>query len=132
MSDSTVTGAETPEQPHTTPVQPAAEQLAPEQQPAAGRFAPGPFTPEQPAPVAPRPRPASGRLLRAGAATVAAALVGVVIGIGIIKTQYDDPAPGAPPPPPPAAAELSLGRRGEGEPPQPHGEFEALVDSQHA
>ncbi|MER7845719.1 hypothetical protein ABTZ03_17435 [Kitasatospora sp. NPDC096077] len=43
------------------------------------------------APAAPRPAPR--RLLRAGAATVAAALVGVVIGVGIIKTQYDDPAP---------------------------------------
>ncbi|MFF9647301.1 hypothetical protein [Kitasatospora aureofaciens] len=50
------------------------------------------FTPEQP-PAA--PRPASRRLLRAGAATVAAALVGVVIGVGIIKTRYDDPAPAA-------------------------------------
>ncbi|MEU1290512.1 hypothetical protein [Kitasatospora sp. NPDC005856] len=46
------------------------------------------------APVAPvGPSPASRRLLRAGAATAAAALVGIVIGIGIIKTQYDDPAP---------------------------------------
>ncbi|MBD0692727.1 hypothetical protein [Streptomyces sp. CBMA123] len=52
------------------------------------------FTPQgaiESAPAA--PHPASRRLLRAGAATVAAALVGVVIGVGIIKTRYDDPAP---------------------------------------
>ncbi|MER7582536.1 hypothetical protein [Kitasatospora sp. NPDC097691] len=44
-------------------------------------------------PTAEAANPAARRLLRAGAATAAAALVGVVIGIGIIKTQYDDPAP---------------------------------------
>ncbi|MFE4517786.1 hypothetical protein ACFRMQ_26745 [Kitasatospora sp. NPDC056783] len=45
-------------------------------------------------PAAPAvPGPASRRLLRAGAATAAAALVGVAIGVGIIKTQYDDPVP---------------------------------------
>ncbi|MGW2372147.1 hypothetical protein [Kitasatospora sp. NPDC001683] len=63
---------------------------------------PEPATPPTPQPAAPapefapapqQPRPASRRLLRAVAATVAAALVGVVIGVGIIKTQYDDSAP---------------------------------------
>ncbi|MFB8166675.1 hypothetical protein ACFC60_01845 [Kitasatospora purpeofusca] len=42
--------------------------------------------------VPPPPRPPR-RLLRAGGATVAAALVGVVIGIGILEVRYDDPAP---------------------------------------
>ncbi|MFF2077915.1 hypothetical protein ACFVXG_24555 [Kitasatospora sp. NPDC058162] len=57
-----------------------------------------PASPEPPTPTSqlnPAPNPAQRRLLRAGAATVAAALVGVVIGVGIIKTQYDDPAPAA-------------------------------------
>ncbi|MFJ4671197.1 hypothetical protein [Kitasatospora purpeofusca] len=45
----------------------------------------------------PPPRPPR-RLLRAGGATVAAALVGVVIGIGIIEVRYDDPATAAPTP----------------------------------
>ncbi|MGW2249553.1 hypothetical protein ACWCXH_05075 [Kitasatospora sp. NPDC001660] len=127
MSDSTVTGAETPEQPHTTPAQPAPEQQpgldrsAAEQpavgQPAVERFTPEQFAPEQSAPAAPRPRPASGRLVRAGAATVAAALVGVVIGIGIIKTQYDDPAPVAAGPsaaPAPTATATPFGARSNG------------------
>ncbi|MQS13087.1 hypothetical protein F7Q99_12520 [Streptomyces kaniharaensis] len=100
MSDNTVTGAPNPEptptvveQPAVPPTPPAAgpEQATVEPaRPAADQEQP-PAEPEQPA-VA-QPRPASRRLLRAGAATVAAALVGVAIGIGIIKTQYDDPAP---------------------------------------
>ncbi|CAN3978450.1 hypothetical protein [Kitasatospora purpeofusca] len=51
-------------------------------------------------PLAPRP---PRRLLRAGGATVAAALVGVVIGIGIIEVRYDDPAPATAAPVPAAA-----------------------------
>ncbi|MEV6974036.1 hypothetical protein [Kitasatospora sp. NPDC093806] len=47
-----------------------------------------PDTEPQPVPVA-----TSRRLLRAGGATMAAALVGVVIGVGIIEVRYDDPAP---------------------------------------
>ncbi|MFE6050498.1 hypothetical protein ACFQ6N_07080 [Kitasatospora sp. NPDC056446] len=56
---------------------------------------PGPAGGESDAPGPDVPNPGSRRLLRAGAATAAAALVGVVIGVGIIKTQYDDPAPAA-------------------------------------
>ncbi|MFF7586414.1 hypothetical protein ACFZCK_02850 [Kitasatospora purpeofusca] len=37
----------------------------------------------------------SRRLMRTGGATVAAALVGVVIGLGIIEVRYDDPTPQA-------------------------------------
>ncbi|WP_031079176.1 hypothetical protein [Streptomyces sp. NRRL WC-3742] len=64
---------------------------APEAQPPA---------PAEPAPVpagppAPAVRTAARPLVRAGAATLAAALVGVAIGVGIIKTRYDDPAPTA-------------------------------------
>ncbi|MFF1908656.1 hypothetical protein [Kitasatospora sp. NPDC058218] len=66
MSDSTVTGATIPEQVHA----------------------------EAPVPAPAGPPAATGRrLLRATGATVAAALVGVVIGIGVIETRYDDPAP---------------------------------------
>ncbi|MEV7187284.1 hypothetical protein [Kitasatospora sp. NPDC093102] len=72
MNDNTVTTAV-----------PGAPEPAPETLPAA------PAAPAAPA----GPSPASRRLLRAGAATAAAALVGVAIGVGIIKTQYDDPAP---------------------------------------
>ncbi|MFF0413043.1 hypothetical protein ACFYUY_21700 [Kitasatospora sp. NPDC004745] len=75
MTENTVTGAEHPEQaPAAAPAAEPAVEPAAEQHPAAAR-------------------PASRRLLRAGAATAAAALAGVAIGIGIIKTQYDDPAP---------------------------------------
>ncbi|MFB7469959.1 hypothetical protein [Kitasatospora sp. NPDC056184] len=45
------------------------------------------------APPTPSTSTASRRVLRAGGATVAAALVGVVIGVGIIEVRYDDPAP---------------------------------------
>ncbi|MFB7617078.1 hypothetical protein [Kitasatospora sp. NPDC056181] len=79
MSDSSVTGSTTPE-PAPAPGAP----LPP-------AFAAAPSAPEAPAPAG--PAPSSRRLLRATGATVAAALVGVAIGIGIIKTQYDDPAP---------------------------------------
>jgi len=52
----------------------------------------------EPAPVG-EPRRTPGLALRAGAAVVAAALLGVAIGVGIIKTEYDDPAPAAAPAP---------------------------------
>ncbi|MFJ9951470.1 hypothetical protein [Kitasatospora sp. NPDC091207] len=80
MSDSTVTGAANPGQ---TPVQLPVQAF--EQAPAAAA------SPALPSPAA--ASPAGRRLLRATGATVAAALVGVVIGIGVIETQYDDPAP---------------------------------------
>nr|BEK63630.1 hypothetical protein KPHV_08570 [Kitasatospora purpeofusca] len=68
------------------------------------------------APTAPRP---PRRLLRAGGATVAAALVGVVIGIGIIEVRYDDPAPAtaAPTPasaPAPSATATPFGAKSNG------------------
>ncbi|WP_405365611.1 hypothetical protein [Kitasatospora sp. NBC_00039] len=92
MSDSTVTGATPPEQTPAVeaPVLTSAAET-PEQAPAdAAPVA----TPAVEAPVPPAaPAPSSRRVLRATGATVAAALVGVVIGVGIIKTQYDDPAP---------------------------------------
>ncbi|MFE2723345.1 hypothetical protein [Kitasatospora sp. NPDC059327] len=108
MSDSTMTGA--PEQaPGQNPVE------SPEQ-------APGRLTAQFPAqgfdPAA-APSPTGRRLLRATGATVAAALVGVVIGIGVIKTQYDDPAPvtaGAPaaPAPTPTATPTPFGAKSNG------------------
>ncbi|MFJ2582172.1 hypothetical protein [Kitasatospora aureofaciens] len=99
MSDSTVTGAPTPEPTPTAVEQPAVPPTTaavPPTTPALEHELPAGELPtaEQPA-TPPVPRPASRFLLRAGAATVAAALVGVAIGIGIIKTQYDDPAPAA-------------------------------------
>ncbi|MFF2039557.1 hypothetical protein ACFVVX_03955 [Kitasatospora sp. NPDC058170] len=60
------------------------------------------------------------RLLRATGATVAAALVGVVIGIGIIKVEYDAPGPvvaasGAPTTgPAPTAAPTPFGAKSNG------------------
>ncbi|MEU6234256.1 hypothetical protein [Kitasatospora sp. NPDC047058] len=92
MSDSTVTGATAPEPtsgPTSEPT-PAVEPAAPAADAAVTAVDPTPPAAEQ-APSA--PAPSSRRFLRATGATVAAALVGVVIGIGIIKTQYDDPAP---------------------------------------
>ncbi|MEU4115429.1 hypothetical protein AB0F71_13145 [Kitasatospora sp. NPDC028055] len=90
MTDDSVAAVPaTPAEPHTpaTPATPATPVTPAEQTPAATE-------PAAPAgQSAPAPNPAPRRLLRAGAATVAAALVGVVIGVGIIKTQYDDPAP---------------------------------------
>ncbi|GAA2792874.1 hypothetical protein RMN57_20950 [Kitasatospora sp. CM 4170] len=80
MTDSTVTGAASPE-PTPAPEPFAAPALAPAPAPA-------------PAPVA-APAVSGRRLLRVTGAVVAAALVGVVIGIGVIKTRYDDPAPAA-------------------------------------
>ncbi|MFI2611037.1 hypothetical protein [Kitasatospora sp. NPDC018619] len=70
MNDDTVTTTAAPE----APAAPDAVGPAPAAAPAA-------------------PAPASRRLLRATAATAAAALVGVAVGVGIIKTRYDDPAP---------------------------------------
>ncbi|GAB7188862.1 hypothetical protein ATKI12_8977 [Kitasatospora sp. Ki12] len=81
MNDDTVT--EHPAAPEPTP------ETASEPTPAAETAA----APEAAVPNPAAPVPGSRLLLRAGAATVAAALVGVAIGIGIIKTQYDDPAP---------------------------------------
>ncbi|MFG3224031.1 hypothetical protein ACGF07_04500 [Kitasatospora sp. NPDC048194] len=106
MTDDTVTG--TPAAPPTSPpagppTASAATPPAPEQQPfpeqSHDESATGPSHDEsatgQPHGESAAPRSASRRLLRAGAATVAAALVGVAIGVGIIKTQYDDAAPAA-------------------------------------
>ncbi|MER5349363.1 hypothetical protein ABT093_03385 [Kitasatospora sp. NPDC002551] len=45
--------------------------------------------------AAPTGSATSRRVLRAGGAIVAAALTGVVIGVGIIEVRYDDPAPAA-------------------------------------
>ncbi|GHF82589.1 hypothetical protein GCM10018790_70350 [Kitasatospora xanthocidica] len=81
MNDDTVT--EHPAAPEPTP------ETASEPTPAAETAA----APEAAVPNPAAPVPGSRLLLRAGAATVAAALVGVAIGIGIIKTRYDDPAP---------------------------------------
>ncbi|MFI6155055.1 hypothetical protein ACIBCA_20440 [Kitasatospora sp. NPDC051170] len=83
MTDETRTG--TPGTPDAQPPAPDAPDV-PEVQP------PVPAAPAEPtAAVRPAPHP----LVRAGAATLAAALVGVVIGVGVIKTRYDDPAPAA-------------------------------------
>ncbi|MFC9325863.1 hypothetical protein [Kitasatospora sp. NPDC057015] len=94
-------------EPVAVPSEPAASPSEPLADPFAQPFA-GPV----PAP-APAPRGPGGtgrRILRAGAATVAAALVGVVVGVGIIEVGYDDapvaaapaagPAPAAPAPSP--------------------------------
>ncbi|MFC5667191.1 hypothetical protein ACFP3U_30025 [Kitasatospora misakiensis] len=80
MTDSTVTEQAVPEQ--AVP-EPRAEEVA---------AAPTP-TPAAAASSA-APSEAARRLaLRAGGAIVAAALVGVAIGVGIIQVRYDDPAP---------------------------------------
>ncbi|MFJ3220583.1 hypothetical protein ACIPLC_32250 [Kitasatospora sp. NPDC086801] len=88
MTDNSMTGtpAATP-----APTAPEAAPAAVEQSVAEQQSAADPAAPTAADPAA--PRPASRRLLRAGAATAAAALAGVAIGIGIVKTQYDDPAP---------------------------------------
>ncbi|MFB8237068.1 hypothetical protein ACFC58_11020 [Kitasatospora purpeofusca] len=72
--------------------------------------------PASDAPTPPRP---PRRLLRAGGATMAAALVGVVIGIGIIEVRYDDPATAtaAPTPasaPAPSATATPFGAKSNG------------------
>ncbi|MFD0410320.1 hypothetical protein [Kitasatospora sp. NPDC127116] len=102
MNDDTVTAA-APGAPEPAPGAPSALTGPPIGSVPPGRSVPplGSVDPAAPAapvdPAAPGvpagPSPASRRLLRAGAATAAAALVGVVIGVGIIKTRYDDPAP---------------------------------------
>ncbi|GAA0679907.1 hypothetical protein GCM10010193_36950 [Kitasatospora atroaurantiaca] len=75
---------------------PAPEVVVPAQ--ATAETIPAPATEAVPAPVG-EPRRTPGLAVRAGAAVVAAALLGVVIGVGIIKTEYDDPAPAAAPAP---------------------------------
>ncbi|KJS54890.1 hypothetical protein VM98_16490 [Streptomyces rubellomurinus subsp. indigoferus] len=116
MSENTVTG--TPAAP-----EPAAPQPASEQQPD---FVPQPASVPQPdseqqsaeqsQSAGPRPAGASP-LLRASAATVAAALAGVAIGIGVIKVHYDDaPAPVAVPAaaPVPSASATPYGAKSNG------------------
>ncbi|MFD9688797.1 hypothetical protein ACFWXO_23940 [Kitasatospora sp. NPDC059088] len=122
MTDDSVSAVPaTPAEPHVpaTPATPAVPaEHTPEPAAPAGEFAPAgaPATPD-PTPDSP-PNPASRRLLRAGAATVAAALVGVVIGVGIIKTRYDDPAPvaaaGPTGTPAPAATPTPFGAKSNG------------------
>ncbi|MER7701491.1 hypothetical protein ABTX81_01125 [Kitasatospora sp. NPDC097605] len=88
MTDSSVTDPVAPE-PQAGPVVSG---------PAAGPEAGGLALPEAAAPAgaaAPAASTTSRRVARAGGATVAAALVGVVIGVGIIEVRYDDPAPTA-------------------------------------
>ncbi|MCG6494820.1 hypothetical protein [Kitasatospora sp. A2-31] len=95
MTDSTVTGAASPEPTPGVDATPAPAA------PAPAAPAPAPAVPASAASAAePFPAPAvpaaSGRrLLRATGAVVAAALVGVVIGLGVIRTHYDGPAPAA-------------------------------------
>ncbi|WP_406097430.1 hypothetical protein [Kitasatospora purpeofusca] len=59
---------------------------------------------------------ASRRMLRAGGATLAAALVGVAVGAGIIEVRYDDPAPvaAAPPPSAPTPSTTPFGAKSNG------------------
>ncbi|KJS61014.1 hypothetical protein [Streptomyces rubellomurinus] len=98
MSENTVTG--TPAAPEPAAPQPDSEQQSAEQSQSAG----------------PRPAGASP-LLRASAATVAAALAGVAIGIGVIKVHYDDaPAPVAAPAaaPVPSASATPYGAKSNG------------------
>ncbi|KJK56349.1 hypothetical protein [Saccharothrix sp. ST-888] len=77
----------------------------------------------EPAPAAESPRAPGanpGLALRAGAAVVAAALLGVGIGVGILKVRYDDPAPAtaasapASAAPPSASAGPSSGAKSDG------------------
>ncbi|MFI8460476.1 hypothetical protein [Kitasatospora sp. NPDC085464] len=116
MNDDTVTA--NPAEPEQPPAaeQPPAEPPSPAEVPAAEAPAPAEVpAAEVPAPAA--PAPAARLLLRAGAATVAAALVGVAIGVGIIKTQYDDPAPAAAAPstaPTPSATATPYGAKSNG------------------
>ncbi|MEU1423081.1 hypothetical protein [Kitasatospora sp. NPDC005751] len=93
MSDSTVTVTEAAN-PAPVPVEPFGPPGPVEQAPVPGPAAAGPE----------RPGPTGRRLLRATGATVAAALVGVVIGVGVIETRYDDPAPASAAAAPTAAA----------------------------
>ncbi|MFJ9692548.1 hypothetical protein [Kitasatospora sp. NPDC101183] len=122
MTDETVTGtpAEPPAVPPAPPAvpatPPAVPPAAPPVQPAAAPDgqppADGPSAEPQPS----APRPPLHPLVRAGAATVAAALVGVVIGVGIIKTRYDDPplTAAAPAPAAPAPTATPYGAKSNG------------------
>ncbi|MFD0275780.1 hypothetical protein ACFVHB_18010 [Kitasatospora sp. NPDC127111] len=119
MSDSTVTGATTPEPTPAVEPAPPAVDAAPTVADAAPPTADAALSGVEPAPPAPAaPAPSSRRLLRATGATVAAALVGVVIGLGIIKTQYDDPAPataaGPTAAPAPSASATPFGAKANG------------------
>lgn len=65
------------------------------------------------------PRGTGSRILRGAAATVAAALAGVVIGVGIIEVRYDDPAPAAAgpaagPAPAPSPSPTAFGAKSNG------------------
>ncbi|WP_369182004.1 hypothetical protein [Streptomyces sp. Y1] len=104
MSENTVTG--TPAAP-----EPAAPQPDSVPQPDSGQQ-----SADQSQSAGPRPAGASP-LLRASAATVAAALAGVAIGIGVIKVHYDDaPAPVAAPAaaPVPSASATPYGAKSNG------------------
>ncbi|GGU99489.1 hypothetical protein GCM10010495_07590 [Kitasatospora herbaricolor] len=95
----------TPEQartPDPTPEQPPAGDPGTPDAPGLPYPAPGQAAVEPAPPAA--PRGTGSRILRGAAATVAAALVGVVIGVGIIEVRYDDPAPAAAAGPGPGAA----------------------------
>ncbi|MEE1827576.1 hypothetical protein PUR61_36165 [Streptomyces sp. BE20] len=116
MSDDTVAGSPSTE-PHVAPAAgaPSAGEPSAERAPAPP-LAPSP----EPVPSDPLALPSvSRRLLRATGATVAAALVGVVIGVGIIEVRYDDPAPvaaaaPAPAPPTPGATPTPFGAKSNG------------------
>ncbi|MFE2910064.1 hypothetical protein [Kitasatospora indigofera] len=87
---------------------------APGQAPYPG---PGPLPLGTTPPAA--PRGTGSRILRGAAATVAAALVGVVIGVGIIEVRYDDPAPAAAgpavgPAPAPSPSPTAFGAKSNG------------------
>ncbi|MEV0191757.1 hypothetical protein AB0I39_24875 [Kitasatospora purpeofusca] len=99
MSDSDVIVPDAPAGP-TPEAPPAAPPAAAPD--AVSVAAPG--LPDGHTPAAPSAHRPPRRLLRAGGATVAAALVGVVIGIGIIEVRYDDPAPAAAAPTPASTA----------------------------
>ncbi|MFJ8437237.1 hypothetical protein ACIQ9P_38695 [Kitasatospora sp. NPDC094019] len=60
----------------------------------------GPTAPTPAFASAPGATTTSRRVLRAGAATVAAALAGVAVGAGIVEVRYDDPPPVVTAPPP--------------------------------
>ncbi|MFD9065823.1 hypothetical protein ACFVZ3_30395 [Kitasatospora purpeofusca] len=93
MTDSTVTGTPEPES-RTRATAPV---------PAPADAPPGTAT-------------ASRRTLRAGGATLAAALVGVAVGAAIIEVRYDDPPPvaAAPPPTVPTSRSVPFGAKSNG------------------
>ncbi|MGY0466599.1 hypothetical protein ACW14Y_41030 [Kitasatospora sp. cg17-2] len=93
MTDSTVTGTPEPES-RTRATAPV---------PAPADAPPGTAT-------------ASRRMLRAGGATLAAALVGVAVGAAIIEVRYDDPPPvaAAPPPTVPTSRSVPFGAKSNG------------------